>query len=178
MPVHHRLRLLTFPMRTRAYSCQWSDAGSPSFQCLPSTRDVLLDPGRVTAPRIAALLMLHSTISTVSAPATCLFRGSITHPTPLLCTLRGRRYRRLTQHLLPGGSLGLTRAGLSPAGLHQLWLAPSEIRASPAWRSTWLSAPLPGLPTASLDRHCYTPVLSSPPPAAMSFAVSTLREPL
>ena len=43
--------------------------------------------------------------------------------------LRGRRYRRLTQHLLPGGSLGLTRAGLSPAGLHQLWLAPSEIEA-------------------------------------------------
>jgi predicted ATPase len=29
--------------------------------------------------------------------------------------------------LLPGGSLGLTRAGLSPAGLHQLWLAPSQI---------------------------------------------------
>ena len=124
-----RLRLLTFPMRTTAYSCHWSDAGSPSFQCLPSARDVLLDPGRATAPRIAALLMLRSTISTVSAPTTCLFRGSITHPTQLLCTLRGRRYRRLTQHLLPGGSLGPTRAGLSPAGLHQLWLAPSEIQA-------------------------------------------------
>jgi hypothetical protein len=27
-------------------------------------------------------------------------------------------------------SFGLTRAGLSPAGLHQLWLAPSEIQAS------------------------------------------------
>jgi hypothetical protein len=31
-------------------------------------------------------------------------------------------------HLLPGGSLGPTRAGLSP--LHQLWLAPSQIRAN------------------------------------------------
>ena len=57
-------------------------------------------------PRIAALLMLRSTISTVSAPATCLFRGSITNPTQSLCTLRGRRCRRLTQHLLPGGLLG------------------------------------------------------------------------
>jgi hypothetical protein len=56
-------------------------------------------------PRISALLMLRSTTSTVSAPATCLFRGSITNPTQLLCTLRGRRYRRLTQHLLPGGPL-------------------------------------------------------------------------
>ena len=56
-------------------------------------------------PRISALLMLRSTISTVSAPATCLFRGSITNPTQLLCTLRGRRYRRLTQHLLPAGPL-------------------------------------------------------------------------
>lgn len=85
-------------------------------------------------PRISALLMLRSTISTVSAPATCLFRGSITNPTQLLCTLRGRRYRRLTQHLLPGGPLRLTRAGLSPAGLHQLLLAPSEIQASPISR--------------------------------------------
>src|SRR6516162_6341722 len=59
----------------------------------------------MAVPRISALLMLRSTISTVSAPATCLFRGSITNPTHLLCTLRGRRYRRLTQHLLPGGPL-------------------------------------------------------------------------
>src|ERR1700682_6433825 len=59
----------------------------------------------MAVPRISALLMLRSTISTVSAPATCLFRGSITNPTQLLCTLRGRRYRRLTQHLLPGGPL-------------------------------------------------------------------------
>src|SRR6516164_3735446 len=59
----------------------------------------------MAVPRISALLMLRSTISTVSAPATCPFRGSITNPTQLLCTLRGRRYRRLTQHLLPGGPL-------------------------------------------------------------------------
>src|SRR5712691_8298371 len=66
-------------------------------------------------PRIAALLMLRSTIETVSAPAISPFRGSITHPTQSLCTLRGRRCRRLTQHSLPGGLLGLTWAGLAPA---------------------------------------------------------------
>src|SRR5437879_3339220 len=31
------------------------------------------------------------------------FRGSITHPTQALCTLRVRRHHRLTQHSLPGG---------------------------------------------------------------------------
>jgi hypothetical protein len=36
--------------------------------------------------------------STVSAPASSSFRGSLTHPTQPLCTLRVRRRRRLTQH--------------------------------------------------------------------------------
>src|SRR6516164_1284633 len=85
--------------------CPWSIVGPPNFRCIPFARDVLFDPGRMAVPRISALLMLRSTISTVSAPATCPFRGSITNPTQLLCTLRGRRYRRLTQHLLPGGPL-------------------------------------------------------------------------
>src|SRR3984893_17701009 len=74
-------------------------------------------------PRISALLMLRSTITTVSAPANSSFRGSITHPTQPLCTLRVRRCRRLTQQSLPGGLLGLTWAGLAPAD-----------RASFAWR--------------------------------------------
>ena len=64
-------------------------------------------------PRMTALHMLRSTITTVSAPANSSFRGSITHPTQPLCTLRVRRYRRLTQHSLPGDLLG--RAGLAPA---------------------------------------------------------------
>ena len=80
-------------------------ARSPSFQCIPFARDVFSDPGRMAVPRLAALLMLRSTISTVSAPATCPFRGSIANPTQLLCTLRGRRYRRLTQHSLLGAPL-------------------------------------------------------------------------
>src|SRR5262245_3384110 len=66
-------------------------------------------------PRITALHMLRSTMKTVSAPTVSSFRGSITHPTQPLCTLRVRRCRRLTQHSLPGDLLGLTWAGLAPA---------------------------------------------------------------
>src|ERR1700676_1759515 len=77
----------------------------------------------MTMPRITALHILRSTIETVSAPASSSFRGSLPHPTQPLCTLRVRRHRRLTQHSLPGGSLGLTWAGLAPAD-----------RASFAWR--------------------------------------------
>src|SRR5215467_1414533 len=67
--------------------------------------------------------MLRSTLCTVSAPATYPLRGSITHPTQPLCTLRGRRRRRLTQHSLPGCLLCITWVGLSPTD-----------RASFAWR--------------------------------------------
>jgi hypothetical protein len=45
----------------------------------PCARDVALDPGRTTMPRIAALLMLRSTMKTVSAPASRSFRGSLPH---------------------------------------------------------------------------------------------------
>ena len=66
-------------------------------------------------PRITALHMLRSIMKTISAPASSSFRGSLPHPTQPLCTLRVRRRRRLTQRSLPGGLLGLTWAGLTPA---------------------------------------------------------------
>jgi hypothetical protein len=91
------------------------------YHSLNDFRDI--DPGGTTMPRMTALHMLRSTIETVSAPASSSFRGSLPHPTHPLCTLRVRRHRRLTQHSLPGGSLGLTWAGLAPAD-----------RASFAWR--------------------------------------------
>ena len=96
---------------------------------LPSSDAILLrvicssTPAGRAWPRLAALSMLHSTLCTVSAPATYPLRGSITHPTQPLCTLRGRRRRRLTQHSLPGCLLGITWVGLSPTD-----------RASFAWR--------------------------------------------
>ena len=49
--------------------------------------------------------MLRSTMKTVSAPAIRSLRGSLPHPTQPLYKLRVRRYRRLTQHSLPGGPL-------------------------------------------------------------------------
>src|SRR5229473_348946 len=99
------------------------DTRAPRFRRDPFARDVALDPGGTTMPRIPALLMLRSTMKTVSAPASRSFRGSLPHPTHPLCTLRVRRLRRLTQHSLPGGLLGLTWSGLAPAD-----------RASFAWR--------------------------------------------
>src|SRR6516165_5043092 len=124
--VHHRLRLLVFPMRTRSAHGLWPDTRYPSFRRDPFARDVALDPGGTTMPRIPASLMLRSTIMTVSAPAISSFRGSLPHPTQPLCTLRVRRHRRLTQHSLPGGLLGPTWAGLAPADRASFcWRLPS-----------------------------------------------------
>src|SRR6266508_4203840 len=95
VPVRHRLRLLAFPMRTRSAHGLWSDTRAPRFQRDLCARDVALDPGGTTMPRIAALLMLRSTMKTVSAPAIRSFRGSLPHPTHSLCTLRVRRHRRM-----------------------------------------------------------------------------------
>ena len=106
------------PPYARANSQQTARRGISQFRRNPFARDVLLDPDGMTVPRITALHMLRSTITTVSAPANSSFRGSITHPTQPLCTLRVRRYRRLTQHSLPGDLLLLTWAGLAPAGSH------------------------------------------------------------
>jgi hypothetical protein len=103
--------------------CRRPDPRYPRFQRDLFARDVALDPGGTTMPRITALHMLRSTMKTVSAPASSSFRGSLPHPTQPLCTLRVRRHRRLTQHSLPGDLLGLTWAGLAPAD-----------RASFAWR--------------------------------------------
>src|SRR5215471_12187077 len=66
--VHHRLRLLAFPMRAGVATPPRSNAGSPRFRCNPFVRDVAFDPGRATAPRIAVPHMLPSTVLTVSAP--------------------------------------------------------------------------------------------------------------
>jgi hypothetical protein len=119
-------QLLTFPMRTRSAQGLWSDVGSPSFRRDPFARDVALDPGGTAMPRITAPPILRSTMMTVSAPAVRSFRGSLPHPTQPLCTLRVRRYRHLTQHSLPGGSLGLTWAGLAPADRASFcWRLPS-----------------------------------------------------
>ena len=81
MSVHHRLRLLAFPMRTAlARTRRRPDARYPRFRRDPFARDVALDPGGTTMPRITALLMLRSTMKTVSAPASIII--SWLTPTP------------------------------------------------------------------------------------------------
>src|SRR3974390_155415 len=60
-PVHHRLRLLAFPMRARAAHGLWPSVRSPRFRRDPFVRDVAFDPGRATAPRMTAPHMLPST---------------------------------------------------------------------------------------------------------------------
>ena len=90
-------------------------AGLPGFQRNPYLRDVALRPRQSGyASHLTAQHVLPSTAVTVSASAISRLRGSIPHPTGSLCTLRPRRYRSHPQHSLPGGSLRLTRAGLSP----------------------------------------------------------------
>jgi hypothetical protein len=99
-----------------ALSGRWSNAGSPRFRRDPFARDVLFDPGRVdsTSHNDTAHVAFGSK-GQPPPPAKRVFRGSRPHPTQPLCTLRVRRRRRLTQHSLPDGLLGLTWAGLAPA---------------------------------------------------------------
>jgi hypothetical protein len=93
-------------------------------------------------------------------------------------TLRVRRYRRLTQHSLPGDLLGLTWAGLAPAD-----------RASFAWRLPLLnhltgavgrlarSSPerLDGIPIAPDTAICFGTLDVPPCPATHEF-VSTISD--
>jgi len=91
---------------TRHSNTTWRpDTRYPRFRRDPCARDVALDPGGTTMPRIAASHILRSTMKTVSAPASSSLRGSLPHPTHRLCTLRVRHRCRLTQHSLPGGLL-------------------------------------------------------------------------
>ena len=62
--VHHWLRLLAFPMRTAVHTQHATTAArykkSPRFRCDPFARDVALDRGRASAPRLAVPHMLPS----------------------------------------------------------------------------------------------------------------------
>src|SRR5262249_16510027 len=59
--VHHRLWLLTFPMRTVPLTPRSPPSPTPPpLRCDSFPRDVALDPGRASAPRIAVPHMLPS----------------------------------------------------------------------------------------------------------------------
>ena len=118
-----RLRLLAFPNRPGIAVATAGGMRSPRFRRVPFERNGVFDHGRAVAPRMTVRNMLPSTFSTVSAPANLIFRGSITHSTRLLCTLRRGRHlpRRNTRYRAT--RYGPTRAGLPPAGTRQLRLA-------------------------------------------------------
>jgi len=101
----------------------WPNAGSPKFQRDPFARDLLYDAGRTGMASLSGLVRVAFDHPHGLRSCDDPVRGSITHPTQLLCTLRGRRCRRLMQHSLPGRLLGITWVGLSPTD-----------RASFAWR--------------------------------------------
>src|SRR5215468_12547940 len=61
MPVHHRLRFLTFPMRASRLCSLWSDMRPLRFRRVPFGRDGAFDPGGATASRMAMPHMLPST---------------------------------------------------------------------------------------------------------------------
>ncbi len=56
-------------MRTKSAQGRWPDVRPPRFRRLPFVRDDVCNPGRASAPRIAAPHMLPSTSHTASAPA-------------------------------------------------------------------------------------------------------------
>src|ERR1700721_2400819 len=80
MPVHHRLRFLTFPMGTRRLCSLWPEMRPLRCPPAPFGRGVAFDPGGATASRIAMAHMLPSTVPSVSASAK--FFLSWLNPTP------------------------------------------------------------------------------------------------
>ena len=105
MPVHHRLRFLTFPMRTSRLCSLWPDMRSLRFRRAPFGRDGTFDPGGATASRIVMPHMLPSTVPSVSASAK--FHLSWLNPPPHPITVYASHPPSPTtaQHSLPGGTL-------------------------------------------------------------------------
>ena len=105
MPVHHRLRFLTFPMRTSRLCSLWPDMRPLRFRRAPFGRDVAFDPGGATASRIAMPHMLPSTVPSVSASATFFLSWLNPPPHPITVYASHPPSPTTAQHSLPGGAL-------------------------------------------------------------------------
>ena len=105
MPVRHRLRFLTFPMRASRLCSLWSDMRPLRFRRVPFGRDVAFDPGGVTASRITMPHILPSTVPSVSASATLLISWLNPPPHPITVYASHPPLPTTTQHSLPGGAL-------------------------------------------------------------------------
>jgi len=118
------------------------DRRSPRFRRVPFIRDVALDPGRATAPRLTAPHVLPSTDENVSAPA--ILSLSWLTPTPHIIAVYAspRSSPSAPQHSLPGG-----RYPLPGPDLHRLELA------SFSWRTSSSLARRVRLAPSSRDVH-------------------------
>jgi hypothetical protein len=118
------------PVAARDRDCDSGAMRPPRFRRVPFERDVALDLGRASTPRIAAPHMLPSTVATVSAPTTS--RISWLNPTPHSIAVYASPWSSPStpQHSLPGG-----RYSLPGLDLHRL------DRASFAWRTANPSPP-------------------------------------
>ena len=105
MPVHHRLRFLTFPMRTSRLCSLWPDMRPLRFRRVPFGRDVAFDPGGATASRIAMPHMLPSTVPSVSASAKFFLSWLNPPPHPITVYASHPPSPTTAQHSLPGGAL-------------------------------------------------------------------------
>jgi len=102
--------LLRFPPQPGAARAAAGDRRSPRFRRDPFVRDPVSDPGRAAVPRMAAPLMVPSTVWNASAPALKLLSRLNTDPTRLLCTLRrGRRLPRRNTRYQAGATPYLDR---------------------------------------------------------------------
>ena len=105
MPVHHRLRFLTFPMRTSRLCSLWPDMRPLRFRRVPFGRDVAFGPGGATASRIAMPHMLPSTVPSVSASAKFFLSWLNPPPHPITVYASHPPSPTTAQHSLPGGAL-------------------------------------------------------------------------
>src|SRR5689334_9285210 len=105
MPVHHRLRFLTFPMRTSRLCSLWPDMRPLRFRHVPFGRDLAFDPGGATASRTAMPHMLPSTVPSVSASTKLLLSWLNPPPHPITVYASHPPSPTTAQHSLPGGAL-------------------------------------------------------------------------
>src|SRR6476660_7033388 len=105
MPVHHRLRFLTFPMRASRLCSLWPAMRPLRFRRVPFGRDGAFDPGGATASRIAMPHMLPSTGSERLGLRNVTSFGAQS-PTPSdHCVRFAPPSPTTAQHSLPGGAL-------------------------------------------------------------------------
>src|SRR5260370_24435222 len=111
MLVHHRLRLLAFPMRTKAVCRRWPNVGSPRFRRAPFVRDGVFDLGRASTPRVTVPHMLPSATLKASASAILLLSRLNSPPRTIAFYASPWSLPSTAQHSLPGGRYTLPGHG-------------------------------------------------------------------